>query len=145
MDEEKGFWRTSPELWLKLKPEARGNRHSPTAAEERLWAALRGGRLGVRFRRQHIIGRFIVDFYCPAARLVIEVDGPIHEQTAAEDALRQEFPEQHDLAVLRFTNATALNDRTQVISDIQRAIAERSEPNASRSPSTERETEGVRL
>jgi very-short-patch-repair endonuclease len=82
--EPAGWLRTAPStaLWNKTKPLARQMRHAPTRAERRLWSCLRGHRLsGFKFRRQHPIDRFIVDFTCPAARLVIEVDGPSHEQT----------------------------------------------------------------
>ncbi|HCG30677.1 MAG TPA: restriction endonuclease, partial [Chloroflexi bacterium] len=58
---------------------ARELRQSMTPAEEWLWEALRGGRLdGLKFRRQQVIGGYIADFYCDAAGLVIEVDGPVH-------------------------------------------------------------------
>ena len=49
-------------------------RHASTPAEEKLWELLRGGRLGVRFRRQHAIGQFIVDLYCAASGLVVEME-----------------------------------------------------------------------
>ena len=84
-------WQTPGRLWGKLKPLAREMRHAPTPAEQGLWQALRNRRLGVRFRRQHTIGRFIVDFYAHEARLVVEVDGPIHAYTPEEDALQQAF------------------------------------------------------
>jgi very-short-patch-repair endonuclease len=70
-------------------------RSAPTASEALLWRALRGGALGMRVRRQHPIGPYLVDFYVPRARLVIEVDGAVHagrgqrERDAARDrALR---------------------------------------------------------
>ena len=63
---------------------------------------------GLKFRRQHAIDRYIVDFYCPEARLVIEVDGPIHRYTQDEDAQRQIKLEEHGLRVLRFTNDQVL-------------------------------------
>jgi very-short-patch-repair endonuclease len=84
-------WRTPPDLWDKLKPLARQMRHEPTSAEAFLWQHLRRKQLGVKFRRQHLIDRFIVDFYSHEAALVVEVDGPIHEYTSEEDALRQQF------------------------------------------------------
>ena len=71
---------------------AREMRKMPTRSEALLWAQLRGGRLGVHFRRQHPFPLgFIVDFYAPTARLVVEVDGSIHSlPSAAElDAARQ--------------------------------------------------------
>ncbi|MEO8611553.1 MAG: endonuclease domain-containing protein [Chloroflexota bacterium] len=100
---------TTPELWEKLKPLARQMRHAPTPAEKHLWGRLRNRQLGgAKFRRQHVIDRFIVDFYCQEYRLVIEVDGSIHEYTQAEDAVRQEFLESLGLRVIRFSNADVL-------------------------------------
>src|SRR5882672_7209538 len=62
---------------------AKGNRHEPTAAEAAAWALLRDRRcLGLKFRRQHVIRGFIVDFYCPELRLAVEVDGPVHSGRA---------------------------------------------------------------
>jgi very-short-patch-repair endonuclease len=80
------------ELWDKLRPLARQMRHDPTPAEEYLWRRLRKHQVnGAHFRRQHAINRFVVDFYCASAHLVVEVDGPIHDYTPEEDAVRQEF------------------------------------------------------
>ena len=63
----------------KLRTYARWMRANPTDAERRLWRCLRRERcLGYKFRRQHIIDRFIVDFYCAEACLVIELDGEVH-------------------------------------------------------------------
>ena len=65
-------------------------RREPTVAENRLWQELRGRKLdGLRFRRQHALGRFIVDFYCVSAGLVVELDGPIHEQQQETDRERK--------------------------------------------------------
>lgn len=98
-------WQTSLELWHKLKPLARQMRRKPTLAEERLWQKLRNKQvLGFKFRRQHSIDRFIVDFYCGEAKLVIEVDGSIHQYTQEQDALRQKFLESLGLRVIRFAN-----------------------------------------
>src|SRR5437879_3697501 len=64
---------------------ARQLRQSPTRSEAMLWDALRGRRLqGFKFRRQHPLGRFVVDFYCAEARLVVEIDGPPHNSEAAK-------------------------------------------------------------
>ncbi|HWO12625.1 MAG TPA: DUF559 domain-containing protein [Polyangiaceae bacterium] len=65
-------------------------RHNPTFTEQLLWAGLRGSRLGVAFRRQVVIGRYIADFVCPSRRLVVEVDGGVHTARARLDALRDE-------------------------------------------------------
>ena len=84
-------WRTSPKLWENLKPLARRMRQEPTPAEHRLWQRPRRKQiLGFRFRRQHAIDRFIVDFYCAQAQLVVEVDGPIHQYSLEQDTLREQ-------------------------------------------------------
>jgi very-short-patch-repair endonuclease len=94
-----------PPLWAKLKPLARQMRRDPTPAENALWERLRNRQIaGLKFRRQHSIDRFIADFYCADAQIIVEVDGPVHEYTPEEDAIRQEFLESLGLRVLRFTN-----------------------------------------
>ncbi len=99
-------------------------RNDPTTAEAKLWAYLRLNRLdGMRFRRQHAIGRYVVDFCSPAAKLVIEVDGSEHLQQADQDATRTEFLESQGYRVLRFWNNQVLNDIDGVARAIQQALA----------------------
>jgi very-short-patch-repair endonuclease len=113
------YWHTSPELWEKLKPLARQNRKEPTEAEEKLWENLCNRQLeGFKFRRQHAIERFIVDFYCAEARLVVEVDGPIHQYSREEDFIRQNYFESQYLRILRFSNEDILNDLDVVLNKI---------------------------
>jgi very-short-patch-repair endonuclease len=122
---ETGVFHTPPELWRKLKPLARQKRHEPTAAEDRLWQCLRNRQVGgAKFRRQYTIDRFIVDFYCPAARLVVEVDGPIHDYTPEEDAIRQAFIEAQDMVVLRFTNTAVIEAMDAVLERIKDVLRE---------------------
>ena len=73
-----------------------------------------------RFRRQHTLDRFIVDFYCRVAQLVIEVDGMVHEkpEQMEYDAARQQFLEQRGLHVLRFSNAQVIGETGAVIAAI---------------------------
>ena len=115
-------WSTPAALWIKLKPVARQMRRQPTPSESQLWHRLRDRKLGYRFRRQHPIGRFIVDFYCAQAQLVVEVDGPVHEYTPEEDAVRQEFLEAQGLRVLRFTNEEVSASLDNVVKRIIEAI-----------------------
>jgi very-short-patch-repair endonuclease len=115
-----GSWRTSAQLWEKLKPLVRQMRHEPTPAENHLWQHLRNKQLlGYRFRRQHSIDRFIVDFYCAKARLIVEVDGAIHQYTQKEDVIRQEFLETQGFKVLRFSNQTILHNTAEVLHEIK--------------------------
>jgi very-short-patch-repair endonuclease len=98
-------------------------RKNPTPAENKLWQHLRGKQLlGYKFRRQHAIERFIVDFYCHDARLVVEVDGPIHQYTTEEDAIRQKFLESLGFRVLRFTNEQVLTNIDGVLNMIAEAL-----------------------
>ena len=120
MKKQDNRWLTDTVLWEKLKPIAQEKRDKPTEAEKELWQHLRMHRLhGLSFRRQHCIGQFIVDFYCKNARLVIEVDGPIHQYQPEEDKVRREYLENHKLKVLRFSNNDVLNNISKVISQIE--------------------------
>ncbi|MFM5900099.1 MAG: endonuclease domain-containing protein [Dolichospermum sp.] len=102
-------WQSPPEIWSKLKPLARQMRTEPTLAEKQLWQRLKNKQLlGFKFRRQQVIDRFIVDFYCHEVKLVIEVDGEIHNYTQVEDAIREEFLESLGLRVVRFKNEDVL-------------------------------------
>ena len=120
--------RRDSQLWAIIKPLARQMRQEPTEAERRLWEGLRRKQLGEhKFRRQHPIDRFVVDFYCAEAQLVIEVDGDIHQYTAEEDALRTAFLESLGLRVLRFHNDAVFADLDGVLAQIT-AAAETSPP-----------------
>ncbi len=87
----------------KLK-RAKELRQQMTPAEKKLWSRLRRKQLGFHFRRQQIIDGFIVDFYCNAAGLVVEVDGSIHKQQADYDEDREEVLAKRDLHILRVMN-----------------------------------------
>jgi len=87
-------------------------REKSTDAERRLWALLRRKQLAnVRFRRLHPVGPYIFDFLCPAAKLVVELDGGQHgtEEAVAYDAHRTKWLEQQGYRVLRFANIDVLN------------------------------------
>src|SRR5690349_21682739 len=99
---------TNPFLWRSFRPLAREARHNPTPAEDRLWQAVRRKQLGKAFHRQHSIGQFRVDFHCPRARLVIELDGSSHNETAEYDAERTEYLEARNIRVLRFDNSDVM-------------------------------------
>lgn len=89
---------------------ARDLRRAMTDAERRLWSCLRGEQLGVKFRRQHPLGRYIADFACLDPKLVIEVDGSQHAEQQEHDAVRDAFFCAQGFAVLRFpANAPFLN------------------------------------
>ncbi len=115
------FKTANPFNYNILKENAKENRTHQTQAEEALWEALRGKQLGEKFRRQHIIGDFIVDFISFTSKLVIEVDGGYHnnpEQTEA-DNLRTKFLNEAGFRVLRFTNEEVLNNIDDVLAKIK--------------------------
>jgi len=98
---------------------ARELRREMTPAERRLWQELRGHKLGnLHFRRQQIIAGFIVDFFCHAKDLVIEVDGEIHQQQREYDAKRDSVLTNMGLTVLRFTNRDVFQNLPQVLKSI---------------------------
>src|SRR5262249_41703333 len=90
-----------------------------TPAERALWAALRANRLaGLKFRRQYPLGPYILDFTCLERRLIIEVDGPIHEDQQAEDTTRTEALATLGYRVLRVTNDAILTNLPEVLDQI---------------------------
>jgi phosphoribosylformylglycinamidine synthase subunit PurQ / glutaminase len=114
-----GNWHRSGALWRKLRPDVRRLRREPTEAEALLWEQLRKNRLGgARFRRPHPIGQFIVDFCCPSRRLIVELDGPIHDAQAERDAMRQSFLQERGYQVLRIPNDDVLLRMGEVLQRI---------------------------
>ena len=95
----------------RVTPRARSLRQSGGLAEDRVWARLRGGAIdGWKVRRQHPVGRFVVDFACIPLRLVLEIDGGVHgrDEAVLNDHLRQQEIEALGWTVVRFTNAQVL-------------------------------------
>jgi very-short-patch-repair endonuclease len=92
-------------------------RNNLTNAERRLWKRLRLKHLGYMFYRQRPIGEYIVDFYCPKARLVVEVDGGWHftEETAGNDKIRDAYLRNLGLYVVRFSNSEVLKHTDKVV------------------------------
>jgi primosomal protein N' (replication factor Y) len=102
----------------------RALRQNATDAERRLWALLRSRRLsGYKFRRQHSIGRYVVDFACTKRLLVIEVDGGQHSESGA-DASRTRYLESHGWRVVRFWNNDVLGNSEGVLVRILKALAD---------------------
>ena len=100
-------------------------RRDGTAAEQALWRRLRSHQLaGCKFRRQHPIGHYVVDFVCLERRLIIEVDGGYHAVNRKEDADRTKWLEAEGYRVLRFWNDEVLNNLEGVLSAIERALSE---------------------
>ncbi|MBI4410859.1 MAG: endonuclease domain-containing protein [Deltaproteobacteria bacterium] len=96
-------------------------RSEMTPAENKLWLHLRARQLEkLKFRRQHGIGPYIVDFYCPAIKLVIEVDGDVHagEAQIAKDCKRDNYLKSLGLQVIRYRNDDVLNNVEGVMEDL---------------------------
>jgi very-short-patch-repair endonuclease len=96
-----------------------------TLAQKILWQELRGNKLRVHFRRQQIIGGFIVDFYCHKAELVVEVDGDIHDLQQEEDVRREKVLREMGLRIVRFGNEEVVRDasRSAVMGRVRELVA----------------------
>jgi very-short-patch-repair endonuclease len=126
-------WQTSATVWRDLKRIAREQRLLPTTAEARLWQALRGRQVdGFRFRRQHAIGRFIVDFYCSQMSLAIEVDGEIHEYQREADEQRTAYLRERGVRVIRFTNEEVLAKLEEVLERVRANLTPNPSPTSER-------------
>ena len=106
----------------QLQHYAAQNRAAPTASEARLWSALSGGKLGVAFRRQAVLGNFIVDFLAPRARLVVEVDGGYHAQRGAADARRDSKLRRLGYRVLRLPAAFIMGNVQAAVELVRAAL-----------------------
>jgi adenine-specific DNA-methyltransferase len=127
----------SPDVMRQMMGIAREFRVAPTPTEARLWAAVRNRQLnGAKFRRQQQIGPFIVDFFCPEHRLIVEVDGTIHETQGEHDEERQRMLESCGYHVVRVSAYAVMTDLSNVLVSIARHL------DLSRSPSP-RDGEGA--
>ena len=116
---------------------AKALRRDMSLPETILWDSLRGGRLdGLRFRRQHPVGPYILDFYCPSARLAVEVDGAAHDfaQRAAHDERRGEWLADQKIRVLRFDASDILKDER--LEGVLVTISQAAAPEPGPAPST---------
>lgn len=100
-------------------------RRQMTQEETILWQHLRANKLnGLHFRRQQIIDGFIVDFYCHAAKLIVEIDGEIHQQQIEYDAERDQFLSTRGLRLLRIKNEEVRRNLESVLRRISMACCE---------------------
>src|SRR3954447_14578293 len=105
-------------------------RRQMTPAERRLWEQLRSNRLGGNhFRRQQVVGGFIVDFYCHAAALIVEVDGPVHAERVDYDAERDQILSGLGFRIVRFTNDQVTGAMREVLGRLMQLCRETKEPN----------------
>lgn len=108
-------------IYKSRRQELRQNMPEP---ERKLWALLRNQRMGVKFRRQHGIGHYIADFYCPELKLVIEIDGVSHESEAAQnyDQIRSEFMQALGIRTIRFGNKEVMQNTEGVQQYLQQYV-----------------------
>jgi very-short-patch-repair endonuclease len=108
----------------EVRDAAREMRKEPTPQEDMLWRVLRAWKRGFKFRRQHPIGQMILDFYCPAARLCIEVDGAVHESAdqVERDQARTAALEAAGIRVIRFRNEEIEGQMERTIRSIGDAL-----------------------
>ena len=117
--------KVSPEIKRKMVETARQFRKEPTKSEHLLWQVLRGKKLdGIKFRRQQPIGNFVVDFYNSTYRLVIEIDGSIHDSQIEYDQARQSILEALGLNVFRIKAEAVEKHLPMVIEEIRGKIEE---------------------
>lgn len=116
-----------------------------TASEAMLWEHLKGcNRFGHKFRRQYPIDRYITDFCCVKLRLVIEIDGMIHEHQKERDQQRDQILQLYGYKTLRFTNEQIGNDINTVLQIITERTTSLSWPSSAVAASQRREGEGLR-
>jgi len=113
-----GYHTTDGQMWNLLHDKAVKMKQSPTQAEDTLWQLLRNKTTSYNFRRQHIIGGYIVDFVCLEKKLVVEVDGDIHDYQKEEDAIRTAFLNRNKFEVIRFRNEEVISKPDEVIKKI---------------------------
>jgi adenine-specific DNA methylase/very-short-patch-repair endonuclease len=120
---EQERWEISDALSKKMTEVARQLRKQETQSEEILWQALRGAKLeGRKFRRQHPIGCFVVDFFCAAERLIVEVDGAVHDSQQELDRERQMLLESLGLRFLRLSAHAVETDLSTCLKQIEAAF-----------------------
>jgi len=125
--ETPGYMTADPVYYEKIKEYVKKHRSQPTQAEDALWQSLRNKQLGGhKFRRQHIIGKYITDFVCLQEKLVIEIDGLIHQlpDVQENDEARENWLKEQGFSVIRFTNDEVLVAIDDVRYKIQRKIKE---------------------
>ena len=106
----------------KFKERRQELRNNPTNAEKILWEKLRREGLGYKFRRQHSIGGYILDFYCVEKRIAIELDGPIHNTRKQDDMVRDTYFAELGIKTLRFKNEEVENNLDETVRIIQNKL-----------------------
>ncbi|MBN3034433.1 MAG: endonuclease domain-containing protein [Bacteroidales bacterium] len=116
-------WNTAnPKYYINLKEDINRLRSEMTEAEQVLWRELKTKKLGVKFRRHHMVDRFIPDFVSLPIKLIIEIDGPIHKYRKQYDERRTYELNELGYKVIRFRNEEIMNRLPDVLEEIKKEI-----------------------
>ena len=108
---------------------ARQLRKNETKAEKLVWETIRDRKLmGLKFRRQHVVQGFVLDFYCQEARLGIEIDGSVHSKRQNYDRIRQDIIESKGISVVRIRNHQILNNKGSILNTVRKAVVKHLPP-----------------
>jgi very-short-patch-repair endonuclease len=108
---------------------ARQLRKDETKAEKLVWETIRNRKFrGFKFRRQHVVQGFVLDFYCQEVKLGIEIDGAVHYKRKDYDRLRQDIIESKGINVIRIKNRDILNDKSSILKKMRKSIANQLPP-----------------
>ncbi|MDD5031453.1 MAG: endonuclease domain-containing protein [Patescibacteria group bacterium] len=99
-------------------------RNNATKAEKIFWQELRNNKIGVKFRRQHGIKGYVVDFYCPKLKLIIELDGVVHDfrKQRERDYLKEKELEKLNFKVIRYNNFDIMENIGEVMKDLRKYL-----------------------
>jgi leucyl-tRNA synthetase len=111
-----------------LLEKAKKMRENPTDAEKILWEKLKSKNISYKFRQQHLIDDFIVDFVCLSKKLIVEVDGKIHDSQEEQDLARTSVLKDKGFKVIRFTNDEVIQDVENVLAQIKRELEKTTVP-----------------
>jgi 5-methyltetrahydrofolate--homocysteine methyltransferase len=134
-----GYEMADPTVYQLLKQFALDNRNKPTEAEALLWDVLKSKQFeGFKFRRQHIIGTYITDIVCLDRRLVVEIDGLIHQlpENKESDAIRTNWLEEKGFKVIRFTNDEVIKNTDKVLQTLSVELNKQTSIKYSNNPSS---------
>lgn len=108
-------------IFIERRKELRQN---ATPAEKKLWWYLRDNKLGAKFKRQHSVGGYILDFYCAKKKLIVELDGEVHntEEAKEYDTVRDKFFKELGYTTLRFKNGEVESDMEKVLEEINKIL-----------------------
>ena len=126
LNHENGGYRemADPMNYELLRDNAKEMRKNPTEAESVFWQLVNGGQLGVKFRRQHVIGDYIADFVCLEKNLIVEIDGGYHDdpEQQIEDNLRSTVLKEYGFAILRIRNEEVLDNTSALLEKLKLAL-----------------------